>query len=144
MSLLIKTFTVALIVSVFLIGSLTLYNDLDSTYHPNTTVEFQQFYETLNTTTITGTDEVQSAAREMGGNLSTVPTTTVDTPDESLKAGSFTSFLVVFKLPSLLSNLMFGIAGYLGIPGWLVGMVVSIAIVIITVIGIALVFNRRP
>jgi len=139
-----KVFAVALIASVFMIAPITLFADLQRTYEPNVSPEFQDTFDSFQTSAFIVTNQTQDISKEMGEEASEASSNTVETPIESYSTGAFAAIRVIFSLPSLAATILYGIANYLHVPTWYVGLVISLIIVTVATIIISLVFRRIP
>lgn len=144
MGKLLKVLTVALFGAMFLIISTSLFVDLDRTYQSNKSAQFNTYFESLNRTAFDVSDQSQSMSREVGDKFANTTTTTEISATESIWAGSFAVLKILFQLPNLLFTLLTGMATYLFIPSWFVGMVVMIVVVTIVSVGISILLNRKP
>lgn len=142
MGLYTKIFTVALIGCIFLISSLTLFSDLDSTYDANKSEEFKDHYKALNITAFDASDTAQSYSRESSDEVFNVSTGTIETPEQSLIAGTYAALKVIFKIPNLLSRVLYTTASYLYVPTWIIGIIIAIVLVFISAMLIKLFFKR--
>jgi len=144
MGKLLKVLTVALFGAMFLIISTSFFVDLDRTYQSNKSDQFNTYFKSLNRTSFNISDSSQSISRKMGDKFANTTTTTETTAPDSIWAGSFAVLKILFQIPNLLFSLLTGMATYLLIPTWFVGMIVMIVVVTIVSVGISILLNRKP
>ncbi len=137
-----RIFGIALIGAMFLIISVSLFTDLDTTYVPEKDAKFVETFDSINRTAFLIQDGAQADAFEFSDDLENVSQATNILPEQSLIKGAGKSIRVLWQLPGLAFNMLGAIAGYTKLPSWFVGMILSLITVTIGALVLTFFFKR--
>lgn len=126
----------------FLLGAIAFFYDLESTYHPNTTAEFDSVMGNLTSYGYSSQADSVALSSDVKNQFYNITTGTTSTPVDSISAGTWGAFRLLYKIPSITWGVLTTFSYYIGLPTYLLGIIISLIIVFIVSISIAYIFNR--